>query len=171
MCQSLVSAQTTNQQARCRLPTVTRVLKEHEHCPHLPRTQAAPHPLGRHSTRPEPFVHTVATGTVFVGRGPKKYRFQMTQLKPPLDLYPRAMRACVYTEASVSEGPEQLYPRWPVSRGIGNMLTQQDTPQRQAQRSGMPTRVKMRGLSQAAEQRQTDIALRGLVPLAHRGQE
>lgn len=37
-------------------------------------------------------------GQFFVGRGPKKYRFQITQLLLPLDLYPRARRVCVYTE-------------------------------------------------------------------------
>lgn len=69
-------------------------------------------------------------------------------------------------KTSVSEGPEQLHPKWPVSRGIDNMFTQQNTTQQQAQKSEMLTREKMRGLSQAAERRQTDIGLQCLVPLA-----
>lgn len=36
------------------------------------------------------------------------------------------MKECVYTEdICVSEGPEQLYPEWPVSRGMDNSVTQQ----------------------------------------------
>lgn len=62
-----------------------------------------------------------------------------------LDRYPREMKECVYTEdICVSEGPEQLYPEWPVSRGMDNSVTQQ------TRRSKIPMGAKIRGLSRAS---------------------